>query len=60
MYNYYAYNDVLEPMRHAYDIYCEPVKRKCFAVGVSMGANILTNLLGEMGEKCFLDAAFIL
>jgi uncharacterized protein len=60
MYNYYAYNDVLEPMRHVYDTYCAPVKRKCFAVGVSMGANILTNLLGEMGENCFLDAAYII
>ena len=60
MYNYYGYQDVLEPMRHVYEVYCKPINRKCFAVGISMGANIMTNLLGETGENCFLEAAFII
>jgi uncharacterized protein len=51
---------VLEPMKYVYETYCKPINRKCFSVGVSMGANIMTNLLGETGENCFLTASFII
>jgi predicted alpha/beta-fold hydrolase len=31
-----------------------------FAIGLSFGGNMLTNLLGNLGEECYLDAAFII
>jgi predicted alpha/beta-fold hydrolase len=34
-------------------------KKKMFAVGYSLGANILTNYLGEEGDKCELSAGII-
>jgi predicted alpha/beta-fold hydrolase len=34
-------------------------KRKLFGVGYSLGANIMTNYLGEEGDKCELSAAVI-
>jgi len=34
-------------------------KRKLYAIGFSLGANILTNYLGEEGEKCELEAAIL-
>ena len=57
LYNSYKWQDVLEPMLHVYNFYCRD--RKCFALGTSMGANILANLIGHLGEDCFLDAACI-
>ena len=32
-------------------------ERKVFALGVSLGANILTNMMGFRGDKCKLTAA---
>ena len=60
MYAYNGYQDVLEPMKHVYETYCKPINRKCFSVGISMGANIMTNLLGEAGDSCFLTASYII
>ncbi|KLJ12686.1 hypothetical protein EMPG_09483 [Blastomyces silverae] len=34
-------------------------QRKLFGIGFSLGANILTNYLGEEGESCLLSAAVI-
>jgi uncharacterized protein len=34
-------------------------KRKFFGIGYSLGANIITNYLGEVGEACELSAAII-
>ncbi|KAI9689422.1 MAG: hypothetical protein M1822_010073 [Bathelium mastoideum] len=34
--------------------------RKLFAIGYSLGANILTNYLGEEGDQCLLEAAVVL
>ena len=44
-------------MKYIYDKYCKGTGRKSFAMGCSMGGNILTNLLGFEGKNCFLDAA---
>ncbi|KAI4182025.1 MAG: hypothetical protein L6R41_006255 [Letrouitia leprolyta] len=33
--------------------------RPLFAIGYSLGANILANYLGEEGDKCLLDAAVV-
>ncbi|KAL9030077.1 MAG: hypothetical protein Q9196_001768 [Gyalolechia fulgens] len=33
--------------------------RPLFAIGYSLGANILVNYLGEEGDKCLLDAAVV-
>ncbi|KAF2232094.1 AB-hydrolase YheT [Viridothelium virens] len=33
--------------------------RKLFAIGFSLGANILTNYLGEEGDACLLNAAVV-
>lgn len=54
-----SFMDVLEPMRYVYDKYCRDSDRKVFAIGGSMGANILANLIGHEGKDCFIDAAFI-
>ncbi|QDS77044.1 hypothetical protein FKW77_006745 [Venturia effusa] len=35
-------------------------KRKLFGMGFSLGANILTNYLGEEGTDCRLDAAIVI
>lgn len=45
-------------MTYLFNKYCKPTGRKAYAVGVSMGANILGNLLGFTGKNCFLDGAF--
>ena len=46
LYNSIAVDDILEPMTYVFDKYCRDQNRKAFAVGCSMGANILANLLG--------------
>ena len=58
LYNSIAVSDVLEPMKYLHSKYAEN-KRKTFAVGCSMGANILANLLGFESENCFIDAACV-
>ena len=57
LYSCYSYQDVLEPMTAIYDKFCKNQNRKAFAVGCSMGANILANLVGHQGDDCFLEAA---
>jgi len=53
------WEDILEPMQHVYDKYCKGQNKKAYAIGLSMGANILGNMLGYQGENCFLEAACI-
>lgn len=55
----YSVNDILEPMTYIYKKYCKKQKRPCYGVGISMGANILANLIGFESEKCFLNGAFV-
>ena len=55
LYNSYKWRDVAEPMAHVYHNF--GYDRKCFALGLSMGANILANMLGHLGDECFLDGA---
>ena len=57
VYNSYAWKDVHEPMTYVYNKYCRDQRRKTMAVGTSMGANILANLIGHTGDECFLDSA---
>jgi len=47
-------------MTYVYEKYCKPYNRKAFAIGCSMGANILGNLLGVQGKDSFLTAACVL
>ena len=49
-------DDFLEPMKFYHQMFG---KRKMMAVGCSMGAGILANILGNEGENCFLEAACI-
>jgi predicted alpha/beta-fold hydrolase len=44
-YNSYAWKDIEEPMNYVFDKCCG--NRKVFAVGCSMGANILANMMGH-------------
>jgi predicted alpha/beta-fold hydrolase len=44
-YNSYAYKDIEEPMNHVYHKCCG--SRKVYAIGCSMGANILANMMGH-------------
>ena len=60
IYNFGSYKDVLEPMKYVYEKYCSQTSRPAFALGCSMGANILTNVIGHQGEACFLKAAFLI
>jgi predicted alpha/beta-fold hydrolase len=46
LYNSMAVNDVSEPMDFIFEKYCRKQNRPTFATGVSMGANILANLIG--------------
>ena len=55
----YAYMDIVEPMEYVYNKYCLNPKKKAYAIGCSMGANILANLLGHLGQNCILDAACV-
>lgn len=41
-----AVNDVIEPMNYIFEKYCKSQNRPTFAIGVSMGSNILGNLIG--------------
>ena len=54
LFNSNAYMDVLEPIK---EISAQNKDRKIFAVGCSMGANILANMLGYEGKV--VDAAVI-
>lgn len=50
--------DVKEAIDYLYEEYCESGrKRKMFAIGVSLGAGILTNYIAKAGSKCPLTAA---
>ena len=60
LYCSYAVDDVFQPMKYVYDKHCKEEKRQAFAVGTSMGANILGNLLGDHADECFLTAACVL
>jgi predicted alpha/beta-fold hydrolase len=53
----YSHEDMLEPIKFYSQKYCQ--NRKVFAVGCSMGANILANLIGNEGDDCMLEAACI-
>ena len=54
-----SYKDQLDPMKYIYEKYCKPNDRKCFAIGCSMGANILANILGYEGTSSFITAACV-
>mmetsp|Transcript_12618 Transcript_12618/g.19630 ORF Transcript_12618/g.19630 Transcript_12618/m.19630 type:complete len:136 (+) Transcript_12618:625-1032(+) len=49
----------MEPMEYIYEKYCKDQNRKAFAVGTSLGAGILGNVLGNQGEDSFLEAACV-
>ena len=57
LYTANGWEDVLEPMKYVYEKYCRPHNKKAFAMGCSMGAGILGNLLGHEGANTFLEAA---
>jgi predicted alpha/beta-fold hydrolase len=57
LYTAYSWEDVLEPMKFVYEKYCVPEGKQAFAMGCSMGSGILGNLIGHLGENCFLEAA---
>jgi predicted alpha/beta-fold hydrolase len=44
-------------MTYVYNKYCQ--NRKVYAVGTSMGANILSNMMGFAEEDCFIDGACV-
>ena len=53
--------DFREPLTYIYDKYCVDAKgnkkRDIFMVSVSLGANLVLNLLGEDSDKSFITAA---
>lgn len=54
----FCHGDFFEGLSFIYKQHCKDQGRKIFALGVSMGACILCNLIGFQGENCFLDGAF--
>lgn len=59
-----SWEDILEPMKYMYSQYVEKTERKVFAIGFSMGANILANVLGYIGDgkehKIKIDGACVI
>lgn len=49
-------SDIRETVEYLHRVF---PNRPLFAIGFSLGANILTNYLGEQGEDCVLKAAII-
>ena len=47
----YSWQDIIEPMKYIYGKYAQGKDRKVFAIGFSMGANILANVLGHLGAN---------
>lgn len=47
-------------MEYVYNTYCKDQQRITTAIGTSMGGNILGNLLGFTGDRCFLNAAVVI
>ena len=45
-----CWRDILDPMKHIYAKFVKGRDRKVFAIGFSMGANILANLLGHITD----------
>ncbi len=57
MHNALSVNDIKEPMEYVYKKLSKDRNIKAFALGCSMGANILSNLLGIDKEDSILSAA---
>jgi len=49
--------DIKEPLEHIRRKYCSNQSRKIFLLGISLGANIITNYLGAEGSNSFVTAA---
>lgn len=60
MYCQNSHTDLLEAMNYVYNQYCKKWNRKVFAIGCSMGANLLANALGEQGDQSFIEAACVI
>jgi len=52
----YSIGDIKEPLDHIRKQYCANSNRKVFLMGLSLGANIITNYVGLEGKNCFLTA----
>jgi len=59
MMGFYDVSNFDEPIKYIYDKYCKEDQRKMFALGLSMGASHLTNVIGNQSSDCKLTAAFI-
>jgi predicted alpha/beta-fold hydrolase len=59
LYCSYAWQDAAEPIEYVYNKYCQNPKKKAFAIGTSMGANILANMLGHQGSNALIEAACV-
>jgi len=57
IHNAMAINDIKEPMNYVHDKYCRPFNRQSYAIGCSMGAKMLSNLLGTEKENSVLSGA---
>jgi predicted alpha/beta-fold hydrolase len=57
LYNALSTDDIKEPMEYVYNKYCRNTGRKCYAIGVSMGAMILSNYLGTYRSNTMLGGA---
>jgi predicted alpha/beta-fold hydrolase len=47
-------------MEYIYKTYCKPFNRKVFALGCSMGGNVLINSVAVQGNLSFIDAVCVI
>lgn len=51
MYSCAAISDVIEPLLSIYERFGKNSDQKCYVIGFSMGASMLTNALGEIDKE---------
>jgi predicted alpha/beta-fold hydrolase len=49
-----------EVVEYVVEEYIKDTDRKLFAIGISLGAGILTNFMAKEGEGCLIDSAVVI
>lgn len=57
VHNALSVDDIREPMMAVYERYCKPTSQRAYAIGCSMGANVLSNTLGFDEDSSLLSGA---
>ena len=57
VHNALAVDDIGEPIEHVFEKYCAPTGQRAYAIGCSLGAAVLSNMLGFDGNDSKLSGA---